>query len=159
MWIRGQAKRKEEEVSFLVGARKQQAWRRASATTEEQPGQGAVGERRGKEVVEGGEEHCWTSFVDVHEMCPHHSHPRAVPRAWLCRTEDVFPGGTPGRAEERREKQKSSASELLLCAGPRARQFTDSISFNHHNNRVRKEFRLPVSSEEMEAQSKTIFPS
>lgn len=65
-----------------------------------------------------------------------------------------------GEAEERREKQKRlSASELLLCAGPRARQFTDSISFNHHNNPERKESRLPVSSEEMEAQSKTIFLS
>lgn len=35
-------------------------------------------------------------------------------------------------------------SELLRCAGPFARQFTDSISFNHHNNPVRKVPRLPL---------------
>lgn len=64
-----------------------------------------------------------------------------------------------GEAEERKKSRRGSASELSLCAGPRARQFTDSISFNHHNNPVRKESRLPVFSEEMEAQSKTIFPS
>lgn len=152
-------------MSVLVGAQKQQAWRRASSTTGEQPGQGAVGGKqgRGREAVGGGEEHCWTSFVDVHEMCPHQSHPRAVARA-LPRPGSVLPRmcsqealqGEPRKGEKSR---RGSASELLLCAGPRARQFTDSISFNHHNNRVRKESRLPVSSEEMGAQRKTIFPS
>lgn len=120
-------------------------------------------EGRGREAVGGGEEHCWTSFVDVHEMCPHHSHPRAVARA-LPRPGSVLPSmysqeALPGEPRKGEKSRRGSASELSLCAGPRARQFTDSISFNHHNNRVRKESRLPVSSEEMEAQSKTIFPS
>lgn len=63
------------------------------------------------------------------------------------------------RLRKGEKSRRGSVSELSLCTGPRARQFTDSISFNHHNNPARKESRLPVSSEEMEAQSKTIFLS
>lgn len=156
MWFQGQAKRKKGGRGECSGGSTEAQQRNSQA-------RGLSGkEGRGREAV-GGEEHCWSSFVDVHEMRPHHSHPRAVARA-LPRPGSVLPRmcsqealqGEPRKGEKSR---RGSASELLLCAGPRARQFTDSISFNHHNNRVRKESRLPVSSEEMEAQSKTIFPS
>lgn len=147
--------RKEEEVSVLVGARKRN---RGTA----RPG-GCRGRR-------GGGERQWEEKNT------------AGPALWMstrCGPTTPIPGQWPGHCQgltlsyrgcvprrhsresrgKERKGRRGSASELLLCAGPRARQFTDSISFNHHNNRVRKESRLPVSSEEMEAQSKTIFPS
>lgn len=62
-------------------------------------------------------------------------------------TEDWFPEAPQGEAGdgcEQRKQKESLFSELLWCAGPYARQFTDSISFNHHNNPVRKVSRLPL---------------
>lgn len=98
-------------MSVLVGAQKQQAWRRASSTTGEQPGQGAVGEAGEGERGGGRRRRTLLDQLcgcprDVPPPLPSQGSGQGTAKAWLRPTEDVFPGGTPGRAEERREKQK-----------------------------------------------------
>lgn len=63
-----------------------------------------------------------------------------LPEVW-------FPGGILGEARDGSEQARRKErlfSELLRHARPYARQFTDSISFNHHNNPARKVSRLPL---------------
>lgn len=101
------------------------------------------------------EEGCQSSCLNIHKTTSPliASSGQGSAKAWLSKRH------SRERPRKGEKSRRGSVSELSLCAGPCARQFTDSISFNHHNNPARKESRLPVSSEEMEAQSKTIFLS
>lgn len=119
------------EVRVLLEGWKEQAWLRASTIAEEGVSGGRTSQTRGllgkeqepkleKEEGEkdgGGEEGCWTSFLDVHKTPHPHSHPSSGQWPGHCQGLVVSCRGCVPRRHSRerlRKGERSRRGSLLL---------------------------------------------